>query len=187
MLHKLRLLTLLFIAWLFLHSLWVVEDGFHEFTGRADVAIILGNTVFADGSLSPWLQGRVDEALRLYQNKQVKKLFVSGGIGKTRYPEGDGMRNYLVAKGVPEEDIIVDNEGDNSYLTARNFKDLNNAGTYQTAVIVTSYYHVTRTKYIMKKLGIQQVAGASSKFTAWADWYGLLREFPAFYKYLLVY
>ncbi|MDF2188796.1 YdcF family protein [Paraflavitalea sp. CAU 1676] len=187
MLNKLRLLSLLFIAWLFLHCLWVVKDGFHEFTGQADVAIILGNTVFADGTLSPWLQGRVDEALRLYRNRQVHKLFVSGGIGKTRYPEGDGMRNYLVAKGVPTEDIIVDNEGDNSYLTARNFQSLNKQGEFQTAVIVTSYYHVTRTKYIVKKLGMEEVEGASSKFMTFADWYGLLREFPAYYKYRLVY
>ncbi len=79
----------------------------------------------------PGCRGRVDEALRLYRNRQVHKLFVSGGIGKTRYPEGDGMRNYLVAKGVPTEDIIVDNEGDNSYLTARNFQNLNKQGNFK--------------------------------------------------------
>ncbi|MBO9563499.1 MAG: YdcF family protein [Niastella sp.] len=187
MLNKLRIIILFFLAWFFLHTLWVVKDGLHDFTGKADVAIVLGNTVFADGSLSPWLRGRVDAALQLYRNKQVKKIFVSGGIGTSDYPEGDGMRNYLIAQGVPDEDIIVDNAGDNSYLTAKNFLTLNTTTHYQSAVVVTSYYHVTRSKYIVKKLGFPAVAGDHSKFTAINDWYGLTREFPAFYKYWLRY
>lgn len=65
MLRSLRIIALVFLAWFFLHCSWVVKDGMHDFTGKADVAIVLGNTVFEDGSLSPWLQGRVDEALKL--------------------------------------------------------------------------------------------------------------------------
>lgn len=187
MLRLLRLSVLLFIAWLFLHCLYVIADGSQPFTGKADVAVVLGNTVFADGSLSPWLQGRVDEALRLYRNGQVGLFFVSGGIGKTRFPEGHGMRNYLLANGVPDKDIVVDNEGDNSYLTAKNLLQWNGEKHYRSAVVVTSYYHITRSKYIVGKLGMEQVAGAGSRYHAWADWYGLLREFPAYYKYLLLY
>jgi vancomycin permeability regulator SanA len=187
MLKMVRIAALLFLAWFFLHCLWVVKDGFRDFTGRADVAIILGNTVFADGTLSPWLQGRVDEGLRLYRNGQVKKLFVSGGIGTSDYPEGDGMRTYLLAKGVPDSDIIVDNYGDNSYLTARNFMHLDSSAHYRSAVVVTSYYHITRSKYIVKKLGFPEVGGAYSRFNTVKDWYGLTREFPAFYKYMLKY
>lgn len=187
MLNKLRFFALLFLAWFFLHCLWVVKDGLHDFTGKADVAIVLGNTVFKDGSLSPWLQGRVDEALRLYRNGQVKKIFVSGGIGTSYYPEGDGMRNYLLAQGVPAAAILVDNLGDNSYLTAKNFLTLNRLAHYQSAVVVTSYYHITRTKYIVRELGFRAVGGAYSRYMTVHDWYGLAREFPAFYKYWLVY
>jgi vancomycin permeability regulator SanA len=188
MFNKLRIAALLFLAWFFLHCLWVVKDGLHRFTGKADVAIVLGNTVFEDGSLSPWLQGRVDEALCLYRNKQVKTIFVSGGIGTSLYPEGDGMMNYLLLKGVARKDIVVDNFGDNSYLTARNFIDYNNEQRrYASAVMVTSYYHVTRCKYIMQKLGFLKVEGDYSRFMAANDWYGLTREFVAYYKYCLLY
>lgn len=187
MLRKLRLPALLLTAWIFLHSLWVVVDGQRAFTRRADVAIVLGTTAFADGSLSPWLQGRVDEALRLYRNGQVGAIFVSGGIGTSDYPEGDAMRNYLLSNGVPAKDIIVDNLGDNSYLTAANFMEWNRKAHCRSAVVVTSFYHITRSKFIVKRLGMPEVEGASSKYRAWKDWYSLLREFPAFYKYLLVY
>jgi vancomycin permeability regulator SanA len=187
MLNKFRFIALLFLAWFFLHSLWVVNEGLHDFTGKADVAIVLGNTVFKDGSLSPWLKGRVDQALHLYRNRQVKKIFVSGGIGTSFYPEGDGMHNYLLAQGVPDHDILVDNYGDNSYLTAKNFLAYNQTAHYTSAVVVTSYYHITRCKYIMHKLGLPAVESDYSHYTTVYDWYGLTREFPAFYKYWLVY
>ena len=187
MLRVVRIAFLLFLAWFFLHCLWVVKDGFSDFKGRADVAIVLGNTAFADGSLSPWLQGRVDEGLRLYRNGQVKKLFVSGGIGTSAYPEGDAMRNYLLRQGVPDADIMVDNYGNNSYLTALNFRHLDSSAHYTSAVVVSSYYHITRSKYIVKKLGFPAVSGAYSKYLNIMDWYGLTREFPAFYKYVMVY
>ena len=187
MLKKLRIVVLFFLAWFFLHCLWVVKDGLQEFTGKADVAIVLGNTVFEDGSLSPWLKGRVDEALLLYREGQVKKIFVSGGIGTSYYPEGAGMRNYLLVQGVPGRDILVDNYGDNSYLTAKNFLAINHTAHYTSAVVVTSYYHITRTKYIVRKLGFQAVEGAYSRFMTVNDWYGLTREFLAYYKYCLVY
>src|SRR5688572_27829007 len=111
MLSKVCHAALIFLAWFFLHCLWVVWDGFREPATHADIAVVLGNTVYADGTLSPWLKGRVDEALRLYRNGRVKQIFVSGGTGTSFYPEGDGMRNYLVQQGVPDKDILVDNFG----------------------------------------------------------------------------
>lgn len=187
MFRLLRFLSQFLLAWVFLHCLWLVADGRKAFDTEADVAIVLGNTVFEDGSLSPWLKGRVDAALHLYRNGQVKKIFVSGGIGPSFFPEGDGMRNYLLSAGVPDSVIVVDNEGDNSYLTAKNFLHWNEGEHYHSAVVVSSYYHITRSKYIVKKLGFKEVGGAYSSFETWADWYGMAREFPAFYKYLLLY
>lgn len=148
---------------------------------------MLGNEVYKDGSLSPWLKGRVDAALALYRNKQVKRIFVSGGVGDSKFPEGDAMRNYLVQQGVPPEDIFTDNEGDNSYLTAKNFIALNEKEHFRSAVVVSSYFHVLRSKYIVQKLGFENVSGDHSRAYFGKDILGLMREFPAFYKYVLVY
>ena len=66
------------VGWLFLHLLYISWDGLHDDAGKADIAIILGNPVQADGTLSPWLKGRVDRAIALYQQGRVKKIFASG-------------------------------------------------------------------------------------------------------------
>jgi uncharacterized SAM-binding protein YcdF (DUF218 family) len=158
------------------------------FTGKADVAIVLGNAVRDDWSLSPVLQGRVDEALDLYRKGQVKKIFVSGGIGlENKIPEGEAMKAYLVKKGVNSEDVIIDNDGINTYYTAIDFITLNKQEKYHSAVVVSSFYHILRSKYILKKLGYKNVYSASSSTILWNDWVGLPRDCIAFYKYWLVY
>ncbi|MBO9634200.1 MAG: YdcF family protein [Chitinophagaceae bacterium] len=175
------------LIWMIIHCSWATIVGLRDFTGQADVAIVLGNEVYKDGSLSPWLRGRVNAALVLYRNKQVKKIMVSGGVGDSKFPEGDGMRNYLVQQGVPEQDIFTDNEGDNSYLTAKNFIVLNQQEHFRSAVVVSSFFHVLRCRHIVKKLGFENVATDHSRNYYWKDILYLMREFPAFYKYMLVY
>lgn len=185
-----RRAALLLLAWICIHALYITIDGLQTFKGKADVAVVLGNHVFADGSLSSWLQGRVDAALLLYQEKRVKKIFVSGGISSNKdgnYPEGDAMKQYLLRRGVPGEDVIADNAGQNTFLTAKDFIAWNASAHYQSAVLVSQFYHITRCKYIFRKLGFKHVGGASSIKFSWRDVEGTFREVPALYKYALIY
>ena len=180
----------LLLLWLLLHVVYITIDGCNDYTGNADVAVVLGNHVFADGSLSPWLQSRVDRAFRLYQQGKVKKIYCSGGISHNpngNYPEGDAMRSYLVTKGIPPIDVIADNKGQNTYLTARDFISWNQQTHYASVIIVSQFYHITRSKYIFRKLGFSNVFSASAKKYFLTDITGTLREVPAFYKYVLMY
>ena len=185
-----RIICLL-LLWLLVHITYITIDGLTDKNDRGDVAIILGNAVYPDGSLSPWLKGRVDAALDLYRQGKVKKIFASGGIGMDKiengYPEGDAMKKYLVAHGVPGNDVIADNYGRNTYLTAKDFIAWNRQYHYTSAVVVSQFYHITRSKYILRKLGFKNVGNASSRTYSFGDVEGTLREVPAFYKYVFVY
>jgi vancomycin permeability regulator SanA len=172
------------------HITWITVDGMRDNCTTADVAIILGNRVYADSSLSFWLQGRVDKALELYRQGKVKKIFASGGISTHEdggCPEGDAMKKYLVEHGVPASDVIPDNYGQNTYLTAKDFIEWNKPYHYSSAIVVSQFYHITRSKYILRKLGFKNVQSASSTVYSWDDIMSTLREVPAFYKYALVY
>lgn len=184
-----RVLLVLFV-WMLIHATIISYDGLQDKIGKADVAVVLGNSVLEDGSLSSWLQGRVDKALDLYQKGLVKKIFVSGGLTKPEdggWPEGDAMKAYLLKKGLPEKDIIADNKGQNTYLTAKDFIEWNRDQHYQSVIIVSQFYHITRTKYIFRKLGFTQVYQAASDEYSWRDIISTIREVPAFYKYMLLY
>jgi uncharacterized SAM-binding protein YcdF (DUF218 family) len=182
-----RIGLLILFVWLLLHVCYITFDGLRDFKGSADVAVILGNAVFSDSSLSSVLRGRVDETIRLYREGRVKKIFASGGNGYYGVGEGAGMKRYLLLSGVSPNDIIVDNEGKNTYWTARNFLSLNAEYHFSSAVVVSSFYHLTRTKYIFRKLGFRQVEGAHSQSYFAEDGQSLIREFFAFYKYVAYY
>jgi vancomycin permeability regulator SanA len=179
----------LILLWIVIHLIYVTLDGVLDYKGKADIAVVLGNRVDADSSLSPVLEGRVDKALQLYRRGRVRRIMVSGGRGlhTDRVPEGMAMKRYLIEQGVPADRIIEDNDGENTYLTAVDFKKVNESLHCQSVIVVSTFYHITRCKYIFRKLGIQHVHSASSDVFYANDLVGLLREFPALYKYMIVY
>jgi vancomycin permeability regulator SanA len=181
----------LLCAWPLIHMLYTCYDGSRDYKGKADIAVVLGNLVHRDSSLSPVLKGRVDKALKLYQEGQVPLIMVSGGRGKQKgmggVPEGMAMKRYLVAHGVPADRIIEDNDGENTYLTAKDFLPVADSLHIHSAIAVSSFYHLTRTKYIIRKVGFRNIYGASSDSFFANDLVGLIREWAAFYKYVLVY
>jgi uncharacterized SAM-binding protein YcdF (DUF218 family) len=126
-------------------------------------------------------------AAALFITGRVKKIFASGGPGEDGVAEGTAMKAYLIKKNIPPDAIIPDNEGRNSYYTAMDFLKLNDSLHFRSAIVVSSYYHLTRAKYIIRKLGYHSVEGVASQKYFWQDGFGMLREFFAFYKYLLYY
>ncbi|MCC6373060.1 MAG: YdcF family protein, partial [Bacteroidia bacterium] len=83
---KVFFLTLL--LWLLGHVIYTISDGLTDENLRADIAVILGNTVKKDGTLSERLKKRMECGLQLYRTGRVKKILVSGGLGKEGHFEG---------------------------------------------------------------------------------------------------
>ena len=184
-----RIPFLLFVLWIGTHVIVITWQGLQNDPPPADVAMVLGNRVYADGSLANWTKGRVDRALELYREGKVKRIFCSGGLGvEDHFPEGTAMRNYLLAQGVPDSAVVADNDGANSYATAADFNKWNEERKYSKVIVVSQFYHISRSVYILRKTGfVGAIYSASSKQYHFKDLFGTLREVPAFYKYMLVY
>src|ERR1700683_2596168 len=142
--RKIKIFVSILIAWFIVHSIYIGFDGLRDYKGDADVAIVLGNEVYADSSVSLPLKGRLDKALELYITRRVKKIYVSGGQVDNWVAEGDAMKSYLVKWKVVPGDIIADNQGSNTYFTAKDFIALNDSLHFTAAIAVTSFYHITR-------------------------------------------
>lgn len=170
-----------------LHTLFSIYVGTRKPQEKADAAIILGAMVLPNGNLSKWLEVRTKAGLELYQQGMVNYLIVSGGKGYEGHFEGDSMRNYLVAHGVPEERIIVDNNGINTYHTAKNYLHIANEHGFKSVIAVSHYYHIARTTTLLKRLGVEDVQGYAPAISEQPDLISLPREFMAFYYYLFKY
>ncbi|RYY18678.1 MAG: YdcF family protein [Cytophagaceae bacterium] len=164
-------------AWLLAHTLYATCDGL-----RADIGVILGNKVNEDGTLSERLTQRLACGLALYHSGRVRHLLVSGGLGKEGFYEGDKMRDYLRAQGVPDSVVTVDNQGRNTRQTVRNTLRLH----FRSMLVVSQFYHLTRTKMLFRQAGCTAVSGASPWYFEVRDAYSLLREFGAYYQELLL-
>src|SRR5690348_5039955 len=91
------------VATLALAMTLLVFAGLHDRVGKADIALVLGNTVNPDGTPSPRLRARLDKTLELYRAGYFPEVIASGGVGKEGYDEASVMRDYLVSRGIPAE------------------------------------------------------------------------------------
>ncbi|MFD1928419.1 YdcF family protein [Sporosarcina siberiensis] len=147
-------------------SLWMltgkwIKDGIKiEADGTNEYAIILGAKVNGDTpSLS--LRYRLDAALD-YGNKYSHVLFIlSGGQGPDENTtEAEAMKRFLVANGIGEERLILETKSTSTYENILLSKELL-PEKITSVTIITSDYHIARTKFIARKLGLDtdSVAG----------------------------
>jgi vancomycin permeability regulator SanA len=171
-------------SWFLLHIAATTIDGLTNNAQPADCLLVLGNTVNADGSLSPRLRGRLDKALVLYRAGISPIIFVSGGLGKEGHYEGTAMRQYLVSQGVPDGAVLVDNAGNTTQGTARNFAATAQLRHFSSVVVVSQFFHISRTKLLLKQQQFPHIYGAHANYYELRDIYALIREFAAYYTYL---
>ena len=163
----------------------IVIDGLTDEIHVADVAIVPGNTVEKDGRPSARLRARLDQTVALYRQGLFPDVIVSGGTGSEGFDEAEVMKRYLVDNGVPEGHIQVDSGGATTYLTARNAARIMRENGWQSALVVTQYFHVPRMRLALKRSGITPVFSAHARYFELRDVYSITREVVGYGAYLL--
>ena len=150
--------------------------GLCDHLGEAEVGLVLGNKVEADGRASAHLQARLDKALELRRLGYFDWVIVSGGIDGAGHDEAAVMRDYLLAHGVPADKIIADNRGINTYESARHTVELMREHGWDGVCVVTHYFHVPRARLALGHFGANNVSSGSARTFAWRDIYSTARE-----------
>ena len=83
----------------------------------ADAIIVLGASVYPDGTPSGILQDRLDDGIALYFAGAAPKIIMSGDNGTESYNECWAMKQYAILQGVPSEDVFCDHAGFSTYET----------------------------------------------------------------------
>jgi vancomycin permeability regulator SanA len=183
--RKCLAILLVFPLWFTAHTIYIVADGLNDEIAAADAAVVLGNTVERNGQPSERLKARLEKAIELYEKNLVGKIIVSGGFGAEGFEEADVMRDYLVSRNVPESRIILDKDGYNTYKTAVNTKQIMQSQNMRSVIIVSQYFHITRSRLAFQKAGIENIYTAHANYFELRDVYSILREFTGFYSYLI--
>ncbi len=128
-----------------------IKSPFDAKDGSVSVAIVLGASVYSNGTLSPMLEERAKTGLDLYRRGLVKKILVSGDNQRLSYNEVIPIRAYLLAKGVPPEDIFTDFAGFSTYDTMYRARNIFGA---ENVIVVTQSFHLPRSIFTARKLGL---------------------------------
>ena len=145
--------------------------------------IILGCAIRSDGTPTPLLRGRIDRALdfaRRQKEKTGKDVYFvpSGGQGPNEVvSESACMKQYLMEQGVPEAQIIEENQSTTTFENMKFSKEKIQAqGEESKIAFSTTQYHVFRSGIISSGLDMKAVGmGAKTKWYFWPN--AAVREF----------
>lgn len=150
----------------------------------ADYIIVLGAQVRGT-TPSYSLAKRLDVACEYLKNNPDTKAILSGGQGEGEdITEALAMQKYLLARGIQEERMILEDKSGNTHENIKFSKEIisnSDAGV----VLVTNDFHIFRSIQIAQKQGMKQVEGLGAPI----KWYTIpnqyLREAFAVIKYFL--
>lgn len=149
-----------------------------------DYIIVLGAQVKEKGP-SAALKFRLDTAYDYLVENENTICIVSGGQGANEpCSEAQGMHDYLVGKGIPEERIIMEDKStdtsENIAFSSR-FLDMEN----DSVGIVTNNFHVFRGVHLAKHFGIKNVCGIAAPSNIYFQLNNMVREFFGIMKDLV--
>lgn len=160
------LVLVILLAGIAAWSRWVyvqIESYAHQDqAARADAIGVLGAAEY-DGRPSPVFRARLDHALVLYDRGIAPLIITLGGPGGDQYTEGSVGADYLMSKGVPEEDIIAETESRNTEESARRIAVIARVNGLHRLVIVSDDTHMFRIHAICAAEGLDVLTSPRSR------------------------
>ena len=148
-----------------------------------DVVFVLGAGLEDDQILPP-LAARLNQALQYFERNPNSTFVVCGGYGEGQtISEASAMAEFLIAGGIPYEQIILE---DLSTSTYENFAfALEILDEYFpdgfSSVIITNNFHIYRAGYLARHLGIRPTHfGVRTPVLSWHSSY--MRELMAVFN-----
>jgi uncharacterized SAM-binding protein YcdF (DUF218 family) len=150
------ILFLLGVGWI-IYIQWKVQVApDQDLPKQVDVGIVLGASLRQDIP-SPGLQERLDLAVNLYKQGKFKQLIVSGGLDHngSKLTEAEGMRDYLIKKGLPAKSILIEPRATSTYENLLFSKQIMDEQGLVSSIIVTHSYHGSRSLDIAESIGLK--------------------------------
>ena len=165
-----------------------------------DYVIILGCGIAPDGTPRPLLRGRIERAVAFCEEQYTAtgkkaRFVVSGGKGANEpISEAQSMKNYLLEKGIPESQIILEDRSTDTLENMRFSREkIMSFGDASAKVLFsTSNYHVFRSGVWSNRVKMKAVGvGAKTKWYFWPnasvrEFIGLLSEHRGKQAFILI-
>jgi len=122
------------------------------------VGLVLGTAKYQDKArhlINPYYQNRIDAAVALYMAGKIDFIIVSGDNSSAFYNEPALMKEDLIAKGVPEKRIYMDNAGFRTLDSILRCRDIFGE---DHITIISQSFHNQRAVFIANHKNVTAVA-----------------------------
>ncbi len=149
-----------------------------------ETVIVLGCGIRGE-RVSVGLAKRLDKAYEYHTKNPNAVIIVSGGQGPQEdIPEALAMKRYLVAKGVPEEKIIMEDKSTSTITNFRNSHEImkEKGMSVSSVVFITNAYHVYRSSWYAKNEGFLEASHLGTDIIWYTVPMNYMREMLAIVK-----
>jgi uncharacterized SAM-binding protein YcdF (DUF218 family) len=109
---------------------------------------------------------RVTHAVELYKKGIIKKILISGGSGRlmsSERKEANEIFRAMILMGVPEQDMVIENQSRNTHESAVMVKEMLKGET-EGCLLITSAFHMYRSKACFVKAGFSTIDTFTTDF-----------------------
>lgn len=145
---------------------------------EVDAIVVMGVAQY-DGRPSPQLQARLDHVLTLWKQGVAELVVTTGGNQPgDRFTEARASADYLIAGGIPESSISMEDIGSTTLQSLQGVAEILNSRGLASVNIVTDPYHALRSRLIAQDLGLTAYISPAenSAVTGWAEKRRMINE-----------
>lgn len=177
------------VLWMIIWNRWVAGKAvayIYDDIGSVPpmkTALVLGTAKrSAAGFPNPYFAARIEAAAYLYANNKIRHLIVSGSGKSSKGNEALDMKNALIKHGVPENAIILDEEG---YRTLASLLRCRDVFHQPKAILISQKFHLERSVFMGRILHMDVIGYCAKSVRGTHAWRMDLREYLARLKCLV--
>jgi uncharacterized SAM-binding protein YcdF (DUF218 family) len=119
----------------------------------AEAIVVLGTAQY-NGRPGPVFRARLDRTLEVYRDGNAPLIVVTGGRAPgDEFSEAEAAQAYLVVHGVPEDAILLENQGRNSWASMQGVEEILQPLGVTRILLVSDGFHLLRVKLMARDLG----------------------------------
>jgi uncharacterized SAM-binding protein YcdF (DUF218 family) len=163
----------------------IMREGTINQPYSADCILVLGAAEYS-GHPSPVYRARLNHAYNLFEQDKAPLIITSGGAGgDPHYSEGQVGRDYLIARGVPDANLIAETQANNTDESTQRTATIMRANGLNSVLLVSDAYHMFRAKRMMRRLGFTAYISPRPESVPKTFWGRFLAASREAFSYLL--
>jgi uncharacterized SAM-binding protein YcdF (DUF218 family) len=182
--HRALVLVALLAGAVFITYLIVVAERVQRTASvdeaRPAGAIVVFGAAEYSGRPSPVFRARLDHGFDLFERGLAPLVITTGGAARDPYySEGQVGRDYLIARGIPDLNLIAETQSGDTAQSAVRVARIMRANGIRSCVAVSDAYHLYRVRQVLAAQGVAAYVSpraASIPRTWWGRWAASLRE-----------